>query len=241
MTEKYHFKEIFDDNESGGIYNRKWLCDFHKEMHERGLIGEVNLSSNSRADNLNDETCKILKKTGFRLLKVGLESGSNETLKQISKKETIEQIVAGVKNAKDHGLRVKLTTMTGFPWESEKDVQRTYDITKKLMLYKAKFGDCLQSSVIVTYPGTPLYYASLKNNWFLINPYNYDEYDMGKPMLKCSYDPMIWCEKIWKIHKAPVFMAKSLITLKSVGDIKMAFVGLNSLSGHEKDQRWERT
>jgi radical SAM superfamily enzyme YgiQ (UPF0313 family) len=240
MTEKYHFKEIFDDNESGGIYNRKWLEGFHKEMKDRGFIGKVTLSSNSRADNLNDETCTLLKKTGFRLLKVGLESGSNETLKRISKRETIEQIEAGVKNAKDHGLRVKLTTMTGFPWETEKDVQKTYDITRKLMLYKAKFGDCLQSSVLVTYPGTPLYYDALKNGWFLIDPYNYEEYDMAKPMLKCSYDPMLWCEKIWKIHRVPRFMANSFVSLRSYSDVKVAFIGFRSLRGHEEDQRWER-
>jgi anaerobic magnesium-protoporphyrin IX monomethyl ester cyclase len=240
MTEKYHFKEIFDDNESGGIYNQKWLADFHKEMRDHGLVGEVTLSSNSRADNLNDETCTLLKKTGFRLLKVGLESGSNETLRRISKRETIEQIETGVKNAKDHGLRVKLTTMTGFPWETLADVQKTYDITKKLMLYKAKFGDCLQSSVIVTYPGTPLYYEALKNNWFLIDPMDYDQYDMSNPMLKCDYDPMVWCERIWKIHKVPHFVFRSVMSVRSMADIKLGSIGLRSLQGHQKDQRAER-
>jgi anaerobic magnesium-protoporphyrin IX monomethyl ester cyclase len=169
-----------------------------------------------------------------------LESGSNETLKRINKKETIEQIAAGVKNAKDHGLRVKLTTMTGFPWETEKDVQKTYNIAKKLMVYKARFGDCLQSSVLITYPGTPLYYESLKNNWFAIDPYNYDEYDMAKPILKCSYDPMAWCEKIWKIHKTPIFMLRSLVSVRSVDDVKLGIIGLRSLNGHEADQRWDQ-
>jgi anaerobic magnesium-protoporphyrin IX monomethyl ester cyclase len=209
-------------------------------MNDRGFIGEVILSSNSRADNFDDETCQLLKKTGFRLMKVGLESGSNETLKRINKKETIEQIAAGVKNAKDHGLRVKLTTMTGFPWETEKDVQKTYNIAKKLMVYKARFGDCLQSSVLITYPGTPLYYESLKNNWFAIDPYNYDEYDMAKPILKCSYDPMAWCEKIWKIHKTPIFMLRSLVSVRSVDDVKLGIIGLRSLNGHEADQRWDQ-
>lgn len=240
MTERYRFKEIFDDNDSGAIYNKKWLAQFYKEMNDRGFIGEVILSSNSRADNFDDETCQLLKKTGFRLMKVGLESGSNETLKRVNKKETIEQIEAGVKNAKDHGLRVKLTTMTGFPWETEEDVQKTYNITKKLMVYKARFGDCLQSSVLITYPGTPLYYESLKNNWFAIDPYNYDEYDMTKPILKCSYDPMAWCEKIWKIHKTPIFMLRSLVSVRSVNDIKLGIIGLRSLNGHEADQRWDQ-
>ena len=207
-------------------------------MKDRGLIGEVILSSNSRADNFDDETCELLKKTGFRLLKVGLESGSNETLRRLNKKETIEQNAAGIKNAKDHGLRVKITTMTGFPWETEEDVQKTYMITRELMLYKARFGDCLQSSVVVPYPGTPLYYQALKNDWFAIDPHNYEEYDMSKPVLKCSYDAMAWCEKIWKIHKDPIFVLRSFISMRSFKDLKLAMVGLRSLRGHEEDQKW---
>jgi radical SAM superfamily enzyme YgiQ (UPF0313 family) len=239
MTEKYHFKEIFDDNESGAIYDKKWLAQFYKEMNDRGLIGKVILSSNSRADNLDDENCELMKKTGFRLLKVGLESGSNETLRRINKKESIEQIEAGVKNAKDHGLRVKLTTMTGFPWETEDDVRKTYEVARKLMFYKARFGDCLQSSVLIPYPGTPLFYEALKENWFSVDPCNYDEYDMSKPILKCSYDAMAWCEKIWKIHKASRFMVRSLLSVKSVDDVKLGLIGFKSLQGHEEDQKWE--
>lgn len=240
MTEKYRFREIFDDNESGAVYNKKWLAQLYKEMKDRGLIGEVILSANSRADNFDDETCELLVKTGFRLMKVGLESGSNETLKRINKKETIEQISAGIKNAKDHDLRIKITTMTGFPWETEADVQRTFNVTKELMLYKAKFGDCLQSSVVVPYPGTPLYYQALNNNWFAIDPNNYDEYDMTKPVLKCSYDAMAWCEKIWKIHKHPLFMLRSFVSMRSFSDVKVALIGFKSLQGHEEDQKWGR-
>lgn len=238
MTERYRFKEIFDDNESGAVYNKKWLVQFHKEMKDRGLNGEIILSANSRADNFDDETCELLRKTGFRLLKVGLESGSNETLKRINKKETIEEISTGIRNAKDHGLRIKITTMTGFPWETEADVRKTFNVTKKLMLYKAQFGDCLQSSVIAPYPGTPLYYQAIKHDWFAIDPYDYDEYDMSKPVLKCSYDAMVWCEKIWKIHKDPLFVLHSFVSMRSLKDVRVAWIGLRSLRGHEKDQKW---
>lgn len=238
MVDRYHFTEVFDDNESGAVYNVKWLAEFKKELQSRKLIGEVMISSNARSDNFTDETCVLLKAMGYRLLKVGLESGSNETLRRLSKKETIDQIARGIMNAKDHGLRVKMTTMTGFPWESEGDVNKTYSIARKLMLYKTHFGDCLQSSVVIPYPGTPLYNESLANNWFVVNQTDYSQYDMSKPMLKCSYDPMWWCEKIWKIHSEPQFMMKSALSLRSVQDIKLAFIGARSLRGHVEDQRW---
>jgi hypothetical protein len=108
------------------------------------------------------------------------------------------------------------------------------------MTYKTRFGDCLQSSVLVPYPGTPLYYQSLENGWFSIDPYNYDEYDMAKPVLHCSYDAMAWCEKIWKIHKAPLFVLRSVFSVRSLNDIKLGMTGLKSLQGHEEDQRWDK-
>jgi radical SAM superfamily enzyme YgiQ (UPF0313 family) len=130
--------------------------------------------------------------------------------------------------------------MTGFPWESEEDVQKTYNVTRQLMLYKARFGDCLQSSVVIPYPGTPLYYQALKNGWFAVDPYNYEEYDMSKPVLKCSYDAMAWCERIWKIHKDPFFVLRSAISVHGFSDLKLAVIGLRSLRGHEEDQKWEK-
>ena len=129
--------------------------------------------------------------------------------------------------------------MTGFPWETEEDVKKTYEITRKLMIYKARFGDCLQSSVLVPYPGTPLHCEAFKHDWFAINPHNYDEYDMAKPVLKCSYDAMAWCEKIWKIHKDPLFVLRSVTSVRSFKDVKLGMTGLKSLRGHEEDQRWD--
>jgi len=71
---------------------------------------------------------------------VGLESGNNETLKKLNKKETIEDIKTGVKNAKDNRLIVMLTIMVGYPWETRDDAERTYQAARELMLYKTRFG-----------------------------------------------------------------------------------------------------
>jgi radical SAM superfamily enzyme YgiQ (UPF0313 family) len=235
LVERYNVKEIFDDNESGAVWNKKWLKKFHIEMRDRGLIGRVILSTNSRADCLDNETCELLKKSGFRLLKVGLESGNNETLKRILKKESIEHIMGGVKTAKDHGLIVMLTVMTGYPWETESDVKRTYEVVKELMLYKTRFGDSLQASVVVPYPGTPLYREAMKNNWFSINPKDYEKFDMSQSVLKAQVDAYMWCDKLWSIHKDPKFMFNSLITMRSTHDLKLAHKGFRSVMAHTND------
>lgn len=235
LVTNYKVKEIFDDNESGGIWNYQWLNDFYKEMKKRGLLGKVILSSNARADSLTDKTCKLLKKLNYRLLKIGVESGNNKTLELLKKDESVQEIVSGIKRAKRYGLIAMLTTMVGYPWEDEKDTMRTYKVTKEIMLYKTHFGDSLQSSIIIPYPGTPLFRQALKEKWFKINPKDYNKFDMAHQILKTDIDSAKWCKKIWRIHLHPLFLIRSFLTLRRWQDIKLAFTGLISLLGHLRD------
>ncbi|MBI2303827.1 MAG: radical SAM protein [Chloroflexi bacterium] len=235
LAERYRVREVFDDNESGGVWNQEWLEAFCQEMKREGLVGRVYFSCNARGDSLTPERCRLMKEGGFRLLKVGLESGNEETLLRLHKGESLEDIVRGVKTAKEHGLCVLLTTMTGYPWEKEEDAEKTYQVTKKLMLYNTQLGDSLQSSVLVPYPGTPLYRECLERGWFDIDPRDYSQYDMSHPVLRCSFDAMAWCDQMWNIHKHPLFLLKTLLQVRSRDDITLLGRGVTSLLGHNKD------
>jgi len=179
-----------------------------------------------------------MKRAGFRLLKVGLESGCDETLKRVNKYETVAQIRQGVKNAKDAGLNVLLTIMVGYPWETEEDAQATFKLAKELMLHKTHVGDSLQASVIVPYPGTPLYFEALKNNWFQIDPSDYEAFDMSQPPLKSpigAQKTTELCDRLWRIHLHPLFMTKTLASISSADDFRLLWQGLKSLTGHIRD------
>ena len=237
LIKNYKIKEIFDENESGAIWSYEWLKDFYEEMKKRNLLGKITISSNARADSLNDKTLKLLKKLNYRLLKIGVESGNNKTLKLLKKDETIEEIVEGIKRAKRYGLIAMLTTMVGYPWENEEDTKRTYKVTKEIMLYKTHFGDSLQASIIIPYPGTPLYREAIKNKWLIVKPDDYEKFDMAHQILKTDIDTEKWCKKIWKIHLHPLFLLKSFLSIRKLSDIKLAIGGLISLFGHLKDYK----
>lgn len=239
LVKKYKVKEIFDDNESGATWDEEWLKKFHEELIKRGLKGKFFLSSNARADALTVERVKLLKQIGYRLLKVGLESANDNTLNKIQKDENFAQVEKGIMNAKKEGLAVLMTTMVGYPWENEADAERTFNATKKLMLYKTHFGDSLQSSIVVPYPGTPLYDYARKNKLFTEEAEDFQNYDMSHNILKTNIDVAKWCRKMWKIHLHPVFMLKSLLTLRRIEDIKVAFTGVVSLIGHLRDYERE--
>jgi anaerobic magnesium-protoporphyrin IX monomethyl ester cyclase len=235
LVDEHGVREIFDDNESGAVWNRKWLRQFHKEMTEAGLIGRVTLSTNARADSLDDETCRFMKRIGYRLLKVGLESGNEKTLEAIRKLESLGKIKEGIKTAKRHGLIIMLTTMVGYPWETEEDAARTYEAAKELMLYKTHFGDVLQSSIVVPYPGTPLHEEAKRKGWLVKASESYENYDMSHRVLDTKIDTDKWCKKMWQVHYEPLFILKSLLSIRRFSDVKFALTGLRSLTGHVRD------
>lgn len=228
-------KEIFDDTESGALWDYDWLKNFYQLLKREKLLGKVIFSSNARGDQLNKKTCQLLKKLGFRLLKVGLESGSNKTLVKIGKKEKVEDIIQGVKNAKDVGLKVMLTVMVGYPWEDENDVRKTNEVTRELTLYKTRAGDCLQASVIIPYPGTPLWLQAKKKGWLTVRADDYEKFDMSRPVLQTKIDAPKWCQRIWSIQKNPGFILKSGLTVKSTDEISLLLRGAKSLLGHIRD------
>ncbi|MCX8093125.1 MAG: radical SAM protein [Candidatus Goldbacteria bacterium] len=235
LIKKYNVYEIFDDNESGALWSFDWLADFLIEIEKRNLKGKFVISSNARAEDLTDEKCKIMKRIGYRLLKVGLESGNSEILKKIGKLETIEQIKENIKRAKDYGFKILMTMMVGYPWETEDDVKRTYETAKELMLYKTHFGDSLQASIVMPYPGTPMYKEAEKYGWLTDAAKDYENFDMEHDILKSNIDTTYWCRKIWNIHTYPLFLIKSALSIRSIRDIDIALRGIMSLLGHLKD------
>ncbi len=232
---KYKIWEFFDDNESGPIYNLEWLKEFYKELNARKLLGRFQFSSNCRADNLNEEIVDLLVKCGWRLLKIGLESGSDYTIKHLAKCETVDMISRGVKMAKDKGLVVLLTTMMGYPWETEEDVRKTYEVTKELLLYKVRAGDCMQASVVIAYPGTPLWKEAALKNWLLIGKTDYEKYDMSYPILKTPINASEWTTKSWSLMKHPKFVLGQILTVRSIRQLDLLWRGLQSLLGHVQD------
>ena len=235
LVERHGVREVFDDNENGPLWNKDWFRRFAEEMERRGLNRRVEYSTNCRGDNLDEETCRLARRANVRLLKIGVESGNNATLERLKKDETIEEIVEGVKRAKRHGMVVLLTTMVGYPWETEDEARQTYEATREMMLYRTHFGDSLQASVIMPYPGTPLYARARREGWFRVDPHDYDRFDQSEPVLRTDIDTTAWCRRMWKIMEHPRFLLRSLLTLRSRADLRLAWTGLQSLRGHLKD------
>jgi radical SAM superfamily enzyme YgiQ (UPF0313 family) len=236
LIEKYRVREIFDD--TGTFPVGKWLQEFCKGMIERGYNEEVLFSCNFRFDQINRNVCRLMKKAGFRLLKVGLESANQETLNRINKGIKVQQIIDGCKRAKEADLEIHLTIMVGFPWETRKDTNRTLMLAKRLM--EKGLADVLQSTIVIPYPGTKLWYQALELNWFRIDQKEYERYDMTEPVLKTPdmtpEDVVKICDEIYKIYLAPKYVLRRFIkSLTSRDDLMLNLRGIKAVIGHVKD------
>ncbi|MCX7008496.1 MAG: hypothetical protein NTY53_14810, partial [Kiritimatiellaeota bacterium] len=119
--------------------------------------------------------------------------------------------------------------------ETELEARQTYEATKRMMLYRTHFGDSLQASVVIPYPGTPLYQLALRENWFRVDPHDYDRFDQAEPVLRSPIDTTYWCRRMWRIMQDPRFLLKSLLSIRSWKDVQLAWVGFQSLRGHLQD------
>lgn len=235
LIENYKVREVFDD--SGTFPPRPWLDEFCNGMIERGYNRKISFSCNMRVDFITPGSARLMKKANFRLLKVGLESANQATLDRLNKGIKVEQIVRACEIAKAEGLDIHLTIMVGFPWESRSDAIATQTLAKNLMTTGK--AELLQSTVIVPYPGTPLYQEAVEHDWFLFPPDEYERFDMSEPVLKTPdmspAEVMEMCNRVYDIFHSPKYIARKLLSIRSPTDITYYVRGLKAVIGHHRD------
>ncbi len=238
LVEQYGVREIFDD--TGNFPAGRWLRQFCKGMIERGLNKHILFSCNMRFDFLvnQPELLPLMKKAGFRKMKSGLESANQATLDRINKNIRVEHIVEGCRLASEAGLEIQLTVMVGYPWESRDDAARTLDLARDLMA-KGHAG-MLQSTVVIPYPGTPLFKEAVKQNWIRFDPIDsWERYDMTEPVLKTvDMEPeeiMKMCSDIYKSFITPRFVLRQLKNIRGKEDLSYIIRGSKAVLGHILD------
>jgi radical SAM superfamily enzyme YgiQ (UPF0313 family) len=119
-----------------------------------GMIQEnlqMPFKAEMRTDHLDPEMCKLLKDSGCTRAKIGIETGSPRLLKQIQKDETREEIIAGCKMLEEAGVPYTAYLMTGFPGETDEDLEQTISLAKEIN------AEYYSLSVMSPYYGTKIY------------------------------------------------------------------------------------
>lgn len=217
LIDRYGIKEIFDD--SGCFPRGQWLEEFSQGVIDREYNKKVVLGCNIRVGALNKEQFGLMKRANFRFVLIGLESMNQTTLDRLNKGIKIEQIEETCRMAKTAGLEPHITAMVGYPWETREDALETINFTRRL--FKNGYIDSLQATIVVPYPGTPLFEEARGNDWLLTE--DWDDYDMKRSVWKSPVsndDVLQFTRDLYKAALTPAFIARKIKSLRSVDDIK---------------------
>lgn len=233
VINNYPIKEIFDD--AGTLRIGPWLKEFCEGLIERGYNKRVKYGCNMRLNAIRDqETYNLMGRAGFRFILYGMESGNQKTLDMLDKGLKVEQIEEGVRMAKKGGLDPHLTVMMGYPWETYEDAKRTVSLAARL--FKKGYVDTLQGTVVIPYPGTPLWYQCQENGWLLSE--DYERYDMREPVMKSPLTPeqvMTLTQELYKAFLSPQYLVRKVLSIRSFADIKFYWIAFVKLIGHLLD------
>jgi radical SAM superfamily enzyme YgiQ (UPF0313 family) len=146
LKDKYkaNFIKIRDD---AFTLNRQRAIEICKAIEGRDIYWQCD----TRADILDEELVKFMKRAGCIAVSVGLESGSDRILTKIKKGESAQDIQRGVSLLNRFGINVGLFVMIGFPTETEEEIWQTLEFAKKLK------ANHIIAGVVTPYPGTPIF------------------------------------------------------------------------------------
>lgn len=225
LIDRYGLKEI---NVDDGTFttNKQRVIEFCQRLRKEKI--KLIWTCNGRVDNLDDEMLEEMKKSGCKMIRLGVESGSQGVLDKIEKGLTLKQIEDGVRMVKRHGIQALGGFMFGFPYDSKETVEQTIRLAKKLS------PDQVQFSICMCYPGTSLYEYIKANDLLLAK--SFKEFDMThgpvaktldmeredlKPILSRAYR---------EFYFRPGFFVQTLFNMKNIDEIKRVFRSLQSLA-----------
>jgi radical SAM superfamily enzyme YgiQ (UPF0313 family) len=110
--------------------NRKIVLRYCQAIIDAGL--KINWKTATRADLVDEELLRTMKRAGCVKLEIGVESGSERIKKLIFKDVTNEQIKRAFSMIKKSGISSGAFFMAGFPEETAEDLDQTLALMKEL-------------------------------------------------------------------------------------------------------------
>lgn len=217
VVDNYSIREIFDD--AGTLTPGAWIHEFTKGLISSGLHQKVRYGANMRFNAVGEKEYQAMGEARFRFMLYGLESSNQKTLDLLEKGTKTEDARKSLTLAKKYGMEPHLTIMIGYPWETRQDALNTLEEARSL--FRDCLADSMQATIVIPYPGTPLFKQCQENNWLLTNDWN--DYDMRQAIMKCDMgteELKAMVQSLFKGVLTPKFLTKKISSIRSVDDVK---------------------
>ncbi len=120
---------------------RLWFADPNISFKPARLIGlldrilteglETEMWLQTRADLVNPEVMKKMKRAGVSTIAFGLESASERVLARLGKHISVQTVAEAISLAQSEDIEVELFTIFGLPYETFEDALKTLEFVKK--------------------------------------------------------------------------------------------------------------
>jgi anaerobic magnesium-protoporphyrin IX monomethyl ester cyclase len=124
---------IADDNFT---LNLSLLGKFCQRMFDTGM----KWSCLSRSTGIDADIAHLMKEAGCQRVYLGLETGSDETLRLMNKKATLEDGIQAVQHFRQAGIEVAAFFIVGYPGETTGDIEKTFNLALNLPLNEISFN-----------------------------------------------------------------------------------------------------
>ena len=153
LVEKYAIKELHFEDDNLTL-NKKRMMEICNGMIERGLNEKVRWTTPNSVmvATLDEEVLKKMKESGCYALSFGVESGDENILKNIIRKNVpFDRLKDVIKVCKKLKIETTCSFILGLPGENKETFRKTIDFAKNSGLDKASF------LAATPFPGTALY------------------------------------------------------------------------------------
>ena len=140
------FEEIHQISALG--YDQLWIADDNFTL-DLSFLGQfcqriegqgIGWSCLSRSTGITGEVARQMKEAGCRRVYLGLESGSDETLRLMNKKASLEDGIQAVEHFHQAGVEVAAFFIVGYPGETRESIEKTFSLALKLPLDEISFN-----------------------------------------------------------------------------------------------------
>jgi anaerobic magnesium-protoporphyrin IX monomethyl ester cyclase len=198
VVNTYKVKQIdfHDDNLTLDKKRMETICDM---IVERGIDIEWYAPNGVRADTLDENLLRKMKKSGCKKIRIAPESGVQRVVNQVIKKNLdLKEVEKAVALAKKVGIRVGCFFVIGLIGETKEDIKESIKYAYKLRKLGA---DVFHFSIATPLYGTELY-EQAKRGGFLRNCFSDEALAAAEPLIE-----------------TPEFTADDLLELSAQADL----------------------
>jgi len=223
------YREIHFYDDLFNITARR-VNDFCREVDHRGL--RFPWSFRGRVNAVTEQSLRLLKQAGCRLISFGVETGTDRGLRLLKKNTTVAQVQKVFRWCRRFGIKTLAGYMIGLPFEKTAvDIQRNIDFLVALD------PDYAQVSILSLYPNTALFQEAVdrglvaEGKWeaFARDPQPGFAVDHWEEFFTAGQLAEFQKKAYRQYYLRPAYVFRSVLNTRSLYEFKTKAAGLRKL------------